>query len=29
EKKIQDLTDKYIKSIDSLCDAKQKEVMSI
>ena len=29
EKKIHDLTDKYIKSIDSLCDAKQKEVMSI
>ncbi len=29
EKKVQDLTDKYIKSIDSLSDAKQKEVMSI
>ena len=29
EKKVQDLTDKYIKSIDSLSEAKQKEVMSI
>lgn len=29
EKKVQDLTDKYIKTIDSLCEAKQKEVMSI
>ena len=29
EKKVQELTDKYIKSIDQLCEAKQKEVMSI
>ena len=29
EKKVQDLTDKYVKSIDSLSEAKQKEVMSI
>ena len=29
EKKVQELTDKYIKSIDSLSEAKQKEVMSI
>lgn len=29
EKKVQDLTDKYVKNIDSLCEAKQKEVMSI
>ncbi len=29
EKKVQDLTDKYIKSIDSLTESKQKEVMSI
>lgn len=29
EKKVQDLTDKYIKSIDSLADDKQKEIMSI
>lgn len=29
EKKVQDLTDKYIKSIDSLSETKQKEVMSI
>ena len=29
EKKVQELTDKYVKSIDQLCEAKQKEVMSI
>ncbi len=29
EKKVQELTDKYIKQIDQLCEAKQKEVMSI
>lgn len=29
EKKVQDLTDKFVKSIDSLAAAKQKEVMSI
>ncbi len=29
EKKVQELTDKYVKQIDQLCEAKQKEVMSI
>ena len=29
EKKVQELTDKYIKQIDQLCESKQKEVMSI
>lgn len=29
EKKVQDLTDKYIKNIESLAEDKQKEVMSI
>lgn len=29
EKKVQDLTDKYVKSIDSLSENKQKEIMSI
>ena len=29
EKSIQDLTDKYIKEIDSVTDAKQKEIMKI
>ncbi len=29
EKKVQELTDKYVKTIDSLSEAKQKEVMSI
>lgn len=29
EKKVQDLTDKYIKNIDALSEAKQKEIMSI
>ena len=29
DKMVQDLTDKYVKSIDSLSEAKQKEVMSI
>ena len=29
EKSIQDLTDKYIKEIDSITDAKQKEIMKI
>ena len=29
EKKVQELTDKYVKSIDQLCEKKQKEVMSI
>ena len=29
EKSVQDLTDKYIKEIDSITDAKKKEIMSI
>ena len=29
EKKLQDLTDKYIKDIDKLADEKEKEIMSI
>ena len=29
EKSIQDLTDKYIKEIDAITDAKQKEIMKI
>ena len=29
EKKLQDLTDKYIKDIDKLADEKQKEIMAI
>lgn len=29
EKKVQELTDKYVKSIDSLSENKQKEIMSI
>ena len=29
EKAVQDLTDKYIKEIDSLTEAKKKEIMSI
>lgn len=29
EKKVQDLTDKYVKSIETLSDDKQKEIMSI
>ncbi len=29
EKKVQELTDKYVKNIDAMSEAKQKEVMSI
>ena len=29
EKKIQDLTDKHIKNIDSLTEKKQKQIMEI
>lgn len=29
EKKLQDLTDKYIKDIDKLADEKEKEIMAI
>ena len=29
EKKLQDLTDKYIKEIDKLADEKEKEIMAI
>ena len=29
EKKVQELTDKYIKIIDKMCEDKQKEIMSI
>ena len=29
EKKIQDITDKYIKEIDKACDAKEKDIMEI
>ena len=29
EKLIQDLTDKYIKNVDAVCDTKKKEIMSI
>ena len=29
EKKLQDLTDKYIKNIDKLADEKEKEIMAI
>ena len=29
EKKVQDITDKFIKNADSLCSAKQKEIMEI
>ena len=29
EKSVQELTDKYIKEIDSITDAKKKEIMSI
>ena len=29
EKKIQDITDKYIKEIDKACEAKEKDIMEI
>ena len=29
EKQVQDLTDKYIKMVDSITEAKTKEVMSL
>jgi len=29
EKKVQDITDKKIKEIDSICEGKQKQVMEI
>ena len=29
EKEIQDLTDKYVKNIDTACAAKNKEIMEI
>ena len=29
EKDVQDLTDKYVKKVDALLDAKEKELMAI